>query len=240
MERGPEVSVVLPTLREAESLRTLLPRLVAALRPYRAEILVVDDDSRDGTEGVVAGIDPPGTVRLYVRTGTRGLASAVLEGAARTTGPILAVLDADGSHPPELLPALLEPVRRGDAELALASRHVPGGAPGDMSRTRLWISRSAALLARPLTPVKDPMSGFFAIRRSVLARGPLQPLGYKIALEILVKCRPEPVVEVPFRFEERIAGESKLGSLVIGSYLRHVARLYAYRVASWGRASRTR
>lgn len=240
MAEGPEISVVLPTLREAPALRVVGPVLLDVLRPFSAEVLVVDDDSRDGTEGVVAELAEHGPIRLLVRRGKRGLASAVLDGVAATTGRIVVVMDADGSHPPALLPALVAPVRDGAAELVLASRHVPGGDPGDMVRWRRWISDAAGALARPLTGVRDPMSGYFAVRRDVLLRGPLRPLGYKIALEILVKSRPRPVREVPFRFGDRVAGESKLGSLVIGSYLRHLGRLYAFRLSRIGRTSSTR
>jgi dolichol-phosphate mannosyltransferase len=111
---------------------------------------------------------------------------------------------------------------------------------GEMRRYRRAISRGASLLARPLAPVKDPMSGFFCVRREILSRATLRPLGFKIGLEILVKCRPRPVLEVPFVFQDRVYGVSKLGSTVMGSYLRHVARLYAWRIAGGGRASSTR
>ena len=237
---APDVSVVIPTLDEADCLRAIGDRLVRALAPYRAEILVVDDASDDGTPEVVGELARRGPFQLLERTGTRGLSSAVLDGIARTSGPVVVVMDADGSHPPELLPQLIDPVRAGAAEFVLASRHVPGGDVGDMARGRLLISRGASLLARPLAKVKDPMSGFFAVRREVLARARLRPLGFKIGLEVLVKCRPRPIREVPFTFGDRIAGESKLGHRVIGAYLRHLVRLYGWRIAGVGRASSTR
>lgn len=237
---APGVSVILPTLDEAACLRAIAERIVGALRPYAYEVVVVDDESRDGTPEVVRSLAERGPFRLLERHGVRGLSSAVLDGIAASRGEIVVVMDADGSHPPELLPRIIDPVRLRAAEFVLASRHVPGGDVGEMARGRRALSAGAALLARPLAHVKDPMSGFFAVRRSVLERAPLRPLGFKIGLEILVKCRPSPIEEVPFTFADRIAGESKLGTRVIGAYLRHLARLYAWRVSVVGRASSTR
>ncbi|MGB6442451.1 MAG: hypothetical protein WBF81_04050, partial [Thermoplasmata archaeon] len=105
---------------------------------------------------------------------------------------------------------------------------------------RRTVSAAARWLARPLTGVRDPMSGFFAVRRSILGRAPLTPVGYKIALEILVKCRPRPYVEVPFAFQPRLAGHSKLGRRVVANYVRHLARLYAFELTPRRRASSTR
>jgi len=137
-------------------------------------------------------------------------------------------MDADGSHPPETIPSLVDPVRFGQAELVLASRHLPGASSPGLGGFRRLISTGAALLARPLTPVSDPMSGFFALKRCVAERARLEPTGFKIGLEILVRCRPSPVLEVPFRFGSRLAGSSKLGSGQIVRYLRHLSRLYLW------------
>src|SRR5580700_991347 len=190
-----EVSVVIPTLHEREAIGLLAPRIAEALRPYRYEVVVVDDDSGDGTAEEVQRIAAQLPWRLYVRRGERGLASAVILG-----------IDADGSHPPEVLPSLIQPVLAGTAEMTIASRNVPGGSSPGLVGSRRALSRGAAVLARPLTSVKDPMSGFFAVRRDVLVRGQLEPLGYKIVLEILVKCRPSPTLEIPFVFAARSAG----------------------------------
>ncbi len=234
------VSVILPTYNEREALERLYPSLVPVVESLRGEIVVVDDGSPDGTAAFARTLS--GRVRCTVveRPGVRGLASAVVAGFARAESDVLVVMDADGSHPPEVLPSLVAAVSTGGAEMALGSRWANGGrAPGLRLRRRV-VSAVAQGLARPLTNVRDPMSGLFAVRRGILTRGRLVPLGYKIALEILVKCRPSPYIEIPFVFRPRLAGESKLGQRVAGDYVRHLARLYAFELTPGRRASSTR
>ncbi|HYK93787.1 MAG TPA: polyprenol monophosphomannose synthase [Thermoplasmata archaeon] len=224
------VSVILPTFNERSALESLDPRLRSALAPYTSEILVVDDGSPDGTGELVRTLGRDGLYRLIERPTKSGLATAVMEGFAAARGDIVVVMDADGSHPPETIPSLVEPVARGRAEMVVASRHLPGASSPGLAGFRRWISSGASLLARPLTPVSDPMTGFFAVRKDVVGRATLAPSGYKIGLEVLVKCRPSPVGEVPFCFDRRIAGTSKLGSGQILGYLDHVVRLYVFRL----------
>jgi len=233
-------SVVLPTYEERGSLAVLDPRLRAAVGPGRGEILVVDDGSPDGTGAMVAEFARSGPYNLLQRSARLGLASAVLEGIGHAASDVVLVMDADGSHPPEVIPSIVRPILEGRAEFVLASRHLPGATSLGLTGARRLVSRGAQLLAWPLTPVTDPMSGFFAFHRRILSRATLAPVGYKIALEILVRCRPRPVVEVPYDFAPRIAGESKLGSDQFGQYLRHLGRLYAARMAGSFRAERTR
>ncbi len=239
---GPEVdvSLILPTYNERECLRLLHRRIDAALARYRHEVIVVDDDSPDGTAEEVRKLAAVGPYRLLARPGRRGLSSAVLDGIRMAAGSVVAVMDADGSHPPELLPSLVTPVLEGKVEFALGSRRVPGGSDEGLSPVRRLTSELATWPARVLAPVHDPMSGFFAVRRAVLARGSLAPTGFKIGLEILAKCRPHPVVEVPYRFSPRLAGESKLAPVEILAYVRHLTRLYRARLGADGRASSTR
>lgn len=236
---GPHVSVVVPTYNERECIAALYPRLASALAGVSAELVVVDDRSPDGTAAVARSLTGPLPVVVLERAGKFGLASAVLDGFARARGDVLIVMDADGSHPPEEVPALIRALD-GGAEFVLGSRWVPGGSAPGLTWWRRLISSGARLLARPVAPVNDSMSGFFGLRRGVLARAPLTPVGYKIGLEILVKCRPHPVVEVPLIFGPRIAGESKLGSGEVGNYLRHVGRLYVWALFGRRRASSTR
>jgi dolichol-phosphate mannosyltransferase len=235
-----ELTVLLPTYNERASLELLAVRLESACRAWSSEILVVDDHSPDGTSDWVRGKSAGGLWRVLERPGRAGLASAVIDGFAVSTGAVVVVMDADGSHPPERLAALVEPIRAGSAEMTLGSRHVAGGSDAGLRGVRRLISAGATLLARPLAHVSDPMSGFFALDRRILARAPLAPIGYKIGLELLVKCRPKPVLEIPFDFAPRLAGESKLGGGEMVRYLRHLGRLYRWRLSGSGRASRTR
>ena len=235
---APELCVILPTVNERLALGRMLPRLESAIAPWSWEVVVVDDASTDGTPEFVRGLT--GAYRLVQRPARLGLASAVIAGIQSSRAPTIVVMDADGSHPPEQVPELVRRVREGGADLALGSRHVAGGGSPGLSRGRRLVSWGARQLARPLTSVRDPMSGFVAFPRRLLRDHPLAPIGYKIALELLVRCRPTTVVEVPYVFAPRLAGTSKLGGREIRQYLRHVLRLYRYRLGSLGRASSTR
>lgn len=225
--------LVVPALGEARNLGSLLERARAALRdlPIAYEIVVVDDDSRDGTEELVHAIaaeDP--RVRLLVRRGERGLSGAILYGWQNTDADILGVMDADLQHPPELLPRLLAEVIAG-CDLAIASRYARGGSLGGWNPLRRLISAVAVGATLPLQRrglrVKDPMSGFFAIRRSCVGRLVFQPSGFKLLLEILVRGHIGSVHEEPFEFGRRRAGSSKASLQVAWDYLLLLAKLYA-------------
>lgn len=233
----PYLSVIVPTLREAASLAPLTEAVFAALadEPYTTELIIVDDDSQDGTDTVISELSQAYPVRLVVRKGERGLSTAVLRGFTEARGAVLAVMDADGSHPPAVLPGLVAPVRAGQADFVIGSRHVSGGQIDDWPWTRRVTSTVAGSLARGLTPVRDPMSGFFCLRREVWTGcGPLAPLGYKIGLELLVRSHCTRVLEVPITFTDRLAGRSKMTLRTQWAYLRHLARLYAYALTHRG------
>jgi len=228
------VSVVVPTYHEVENLRPLVLRISAAMsqakRPY--EIVFVDDNSRDGTERAVqemADLDYP--VRLITRTGERDLSTAVIRGFSEAKGDTLICMDADLSHPPEAIPAILESLANPGVELVLGSRYVPGGSTSGHWGLRRWLnSKIATAMARPFTSVKDPMSGFFAIPKTIYENAaPLNPIGYKIALELIVKCNCSIIREVPIHFAQRKFGNSKLSATEQLKYLRHVARLLRFR-----------
>ncbi len=192
----PRVTIVVPTFREVESLPHLIDRVakVRADAGLDIEMLIMDDDSRDGSVELVAA-RPEKWVQIIVRTSDRGLSPAVLDGLRRAQGDVLVCMDADLSHPPETLPQMLAKLDQG-ADFVLGSRYVAGGTTSDDWGFLRWLnSRVAITLARPLTTVRDPMSGFFALRRETFARGEaFNPVGYKIGLEIMVKCGCERVV----------------------------------------------
>uniref|UniRef100_A0A0A9YZT2 Dolichol-phosphate mannosyltransferase subunit 1 n=1 Tax=Lygus hesperus TaxID=30085 RepID=A0A0A9YZT2_LYGHE len=165
---------------------------------------------------------------MYVRRKERGLSSAVIYGFQKAKYEILLVMDADLQHNPIYIPDLIRPILDKRAEFVIGSRFVEGGAIVDWAVHRQLISKCATLLAAPLASVSDPMSGFFCLTRTVLQRGlsRLNPVGYKIGLELLVRCRCYPVVEVPIVFQDRVMGESKLTLKQNLLYLQHILTLY--------------
>jgi dolichol-phosphate mannosyltransferase len=233
--RSSRVTIVVPTYKEAEN----LPHLIGRLAKVREEtgldldVLIMDDDSRDGSAELVAA-RPEKWVRIVVRTADRGLSPSVLDGMKRAQGDILVCMDADLSHPPEAIPQMLHKLEEG-ADFVIGSRYVKGGSTSDDWGFLRWInSRVATLLARPLTNARDPMAGFFAFRRSTFEAGrAFNPVGYKIGLEFIVKCGCERVVEVPIHFEDRQLGKSKLTMRQQLLYVKHLRRLYTYKFGAW-------
>lgn len=229
------ISVVVPTFHERENLPQLLAQLDALRREHQIEleVLLMDDDSRDGSAEYVAGSGYT-FAQLITRTEDRGLAPAVIDGLRRAKHPVLVVMDADLSHPTAAIPKMILALDAGQ-EFVFGSRYVAGGTTdGDWGFFRWLNSQAATLLARPLTSAKDPMAGFFAFRRELLQRArTLDPIGYKIGLEIIVRCHVNNVGEVPIHFNDRAKGQSKLSLRVQLQYLQHLRRLYAYRFGVW-------
>ncbi len=232
-ERRTGVTVVIPTYNERENVGLLLPRLARVLSEhgYDYEILVVDDDSPDGTcEAVreVASRLGDSRIRCVSRRGERDLSTAVIEGMRRARHDIVVVMDADLQHPPETVPRLVEKILEG-YDVAVASRYAPGGGVRDWSRIRLYMSRIGTVIARLLVPstrkTSDPLSGFFAVRKSRIDLDSLQARGFKILVEILGRSNCVRVVDVPYIFEKRIHGSSKLGFQVGKEFLRQAWRL---------------
>ena len=229
------VSIIVPTYREVESLPHLIER-IAKLRSESGldlELLVVDDDSGDGTAELMAARSEP-WMRLVVRRRDRGLSAAVVDGLSRAQKEFFVVMDADLSHPPERVPAMIDALREG-FDFVVGSRYVEGGSTADDWGFVRWLnSRIATALARPFTSILDPMSGFFALRRSTFERADgLDPIGYKIALELIVKCRCQRVGELPIHFENRRYGESKLTLREQLRYVQHLRRLMIHRFGAW-------
>lgn len=229
------VTVVVPTYFEVES----IPHLVARLRGVRdssgldLEVLFMDDDSQDGSRELVESMGLP-WVRIVTRKTNRGLSHAVLEGLMLSERETLVVMDADLSHPPEKIPEMLAALDAG-MEAAVGSRFAEGGSTADDWGVLRWLnSRIATLLALPLTTLSDPMSGFFAIRKStVLAGRDFNPVGYKIFLELIVKCRCRRIADIPIHFENRQFGESKLTFQEQLKYIKHLRRLYISKYGTW-------
>ena len=227
-----QVSVIVPTLNESENIPLLLPAVAAALGKREYEIILVDDNSHDATEAVCAEFAKKYPLKLLVRKRpVNGLSGAVLHGMAEARGEYLVVMDADLQHPPDRLPALLEPLEKNESDFVLGSRYVPGGGTAEgWTFYRKINSGLATLLARPFAGgTTDPMSGFFTLKRStyVSARH-LTPLGYKIGLELMCKCRVKRVKEIPIHFGLRSRGESKLSIKQQFRYLEHLSRLYDF------------
>ncbi|MCI0681478.1 MAG: glycosyltransferase family 2 protein [Gemmataceae bacterium] len=233
-----DVSVIVPTYREAENLPVLVPRIATALQEAQLtfEIVIVDDNSPDATPRVCADLAARFPVRLETRTTERGLSSAVMHGMNVARGDVLVCMDADLSHPPEKVPELVRTLNEG-ADFVLGSRYVKGGATAEGWGLFRWLnSKVATLMAWPLTATSDPMAGFFAIGRDTFeAARNLDPIGYKIALELLVKCRCRDVREVPIHFENRLHGASKLSFQEQVNYLRHLKRLYEFKFGALAR-----
>lgn len=233
-----ELSVIVPTYREADNLPVLVPRIHQATTGagIDAEIIIVDDNSADGTEAVCEILRERFPVRLIVRKEERGLSSAVIAGMRAASSEILLVMDADLSHPPEKIPELVDALQDPETGFVIGSRYVSGGSTAeDWGFFQRLNSKVATWLARPFTSVKDPMAGFFALRKETFhaAEDILDPIGYKIGLELIIKCRCQKVVERPIAFAKRLKGQAKRTFREQLNYLLHLKRLLEYQHAGW-------
>jgi dolichol-phosphate mannosyltransferase len=207
-----QFSIVIPTLNEADNIDPLLNSLLALdLPPDSFEVIFVDDGSRDGTPEKVHAWEKKANVRLIERTEKPDLIASILAGTAAARSEVIVVMDADLSHPPERLHALVEPVLNGSHDVAVGSRYVPGGSTEGWPLHRQWLSRVGGWLARPLCDVNDATSGFFAFRRELASAVSGQARGYKILLELLMAGQGKlKVIEIPICFRDRTRGTSKL------------------------------
>ena len=231
------ISIIVPTYQEVENLQPLSEMIQQALSSYveseglSYEILIMDDNSLDGSIEKVAELAPNHPIRLINRTENRGLSPAVIDGFSEAKGDYVVVMDADLSHPASAIPKMIAQLKSGESDFVLGSRYVEGGSIDDSWTLWRYVNSVVATLpALPLTKVKDPMSGFFSVRRAdIPAAKDLSPIGYKIALEVMVKGNFEKVSEVPIHFVDRIHGESKLTLAEQLKYLRHLRRLYQFK-----------
>jgi dolichol-phosphate mannosyltransferase len=216
----PELTIVVPTFNEHANIVPLLERLNAVLAGIAWEAIFVDDDSPDGTaDAVREAARRDVRVRCIQRIGRRGLAGACIEGILASSAPYVAVMDADLQHDEAILPQMLEALRNDGCDMVVGSRYIQGGGVGDWSAQRQRASSLATRLAHLVTKtdIADPMSGFFMLRRMVFERvmRGLSTQCFKILLDILATAeRPLRIKEIPFHFRQRVAGESKLDTLV--------------------------
>ncbi|MFD5163584.1 glycosyltransferase [Streptomyces hawaiiensis] len=230
------VTIVVPTFNESANVRQLLRQITEAVPARLPCEVVFVDDSTDDTPDVIekAAQDCPFPVTvLHREEPVGGLGGAVVEGLKAATSDWIVVMDGDCQHPPSLVPDLVATGERANAGLVVASRYIKGGSRAGLAGSyRVAVSRGATWLTKSLFPrrlhgISDPMSGFFAIRRSAVTAEVLQPLGYKILLELAVRSRPGRVTEVPFVFQDRFAGQSKSTAQEGFRFLRHLAGLRA-------------
>ncbi|MBV8151409.1 MAG: polyprenol monophosphomannose synthase [Candidatus Eremiobacteraeota bacterium] len=228
-------SMVIPTYNEAGGIEALIRALDGVFRANSldGEIVVVDDNSPDGTGAIVERLGATFPVRCLHRSGKLGLSSAVIEGwkFARDESDALGAMDADFSHDPKVIPAMVGALDEGYG-LAIGSRYVAGGGITNWPKRRQLTSRVAIALARPLTRVRDITSGFFLVKRSALEGVDLDPIGFKIGLEVIAKAHYDKALEVPYVFTDRVAGSSKLNQSEIFNYLRQLGRIYRTKLAA--------
>jgi dolichol-phosphate mannosyltransferase len=228
------LSIIIPTYNEKEVISDLITTLFGILDKAQipGEIVIVDDNSPDGTGEIAETLGRTYRVKVVHRAGKLGLSTAVIEGFAAASGEFLMVMDADFSHDPEIIPAMYKALTQEDMELVIGSRYVPGGGVKDWPLIRQIISRGASFLGIVVTKVKDVTSGYFAFRREVIEGVELNPIGFKIGLEIFVKGKHKTWKEIPYIFTDRRAGKSKLSQKEMLNYLLHLRKLIQYKYFS--------
>lgn len=232
--KAPDVSFVVPTYGEAGNLPDLMLHAKDGMdgSGLTWEIVIANDESGDNTAEVCEELEKDWPVRLLNRTKDRGLALAVIDGVGHARGEFVVVMDGDLSHPAALVPEMIEKLKAGQARMVVGSRNVASASTDEKwPLARRLGSFCATSLAKPLVSVKDPMSGFFALRRSDWPTEGLRPIGYKIGLEVMVKANlgRDEVLELPIHFTDRKIGESKMGARELHNYLRHLLNLYRFR-----------
>jgi dolichol-phosphate mannosyltransferase len=239
-----EFSIVIPTYNEAGGIERLIATLSDVFRKNEldGELIVVDDNSPDGTGRIVDLLSSKYPVRCLHRPQKMGLSSGVIDGwrFARSTSQALGAIDADFSHDPQIVPKMVAALESGRYGLAVGSRYVQGGGIKNWPLRRKVTSLIACAMAWPLVGIRDITSGYFLVRREALDGVVLDPIGFKIGLEVAAKARYGRATEVPYVFVDRVAGESKLNGKEITNYLRQLRRIYALRLSGALRKPSTR
>jgi dolichol-phosphate mannosyltransferase len=224
------ISIILPTYNERENVGIIVPRIMDVLKSsgLEGEVIIVDDNSPDGTAEAAAHLAGAYPVRLHVRKSEKGLATAVMKGFSLASGDICVVMDSDLSHPVEKIPDMVRPIIAGDCDATVGSRYTRGGGCESWPFVRRFISKFSGLLASGLSKLTDPTSGFMAIRKEALSGVTLDPIGWKIVLETIVKTGVKSI-DVPIVFSDRLKGQSKLDSRAQAQYIAHLWKLYSFK-----------
>lgn len=233
--------MVIPTYNERDRLAELVAKLFEAARAggIALELVIVDDNSPDGTGPLADELARSHRMQVVHRAGKLGLGTAVVEGFRVASSDVVGVMDADFSHPPALVPKMLAAFRSTNADVVVASRYIPGGSTPNWPFTRRLLSRTACLLARPLSPIRDAASGFFLIRHDIARNVAIKAGGFKICLELIVRGWPTRLVELPYQFDDREQGESKMSKREAAGYLVQLKDLYLLRFSKFGRPRRS-
>ena len=228
MPSVPQLSMVMPTYNERERLEELVTAIFSAAqaRNLNLELVIVDDNSPDGTGALADALASRYPVKVVHRAGKLGLGTAVLEGFQAASADVVGVMDADFSHPPALVPRLYEAFQQTSADVVVGSRYIPGGSTPDWPWKRRMLSRLGCVLARGLSPVRDATSGFFLIRRDIAQQAVIKAGGFKICLELIARSGARRLVELPYRFDDREAGDSKMSTREALGYLVQLRDLY--------------
>ncbi len=230
--RLPDVSIILPTYNECDSLPRLIPKIHRHLHKndLHEEIIVVDDHSPDHTAEIAEALSKRYPIRLIRRQGHRSLSRSVLDGINAAKSDICVVMDADGSHPPQTLKRMILPIQSGKVDITVGTRYIAGGRIKGWPLQRRLLSFLGGGLAFFLTPLHDPMSGYCGIRKPILHSVTLNPSSWKWVLELIVKLKNPRFKEIPITFLDRSRGRSKMTLKERWNFLHHLLYLYGYKL----------
>ncbi|MEM0465386.1 MAG: glycosyltransferase family 2 protein [Candidatus Pacearchaeota archaeon] len=227
-----DLSIVIPTYNEKENIKEIISKIENEFNKNDiiGEIIVVDDNSPDGTGEILEELKKnKNNLKVIHRKGKLGLSSAVLEGWKIAKGKVIGVIDADLSHPPEKIKELFFPIKNNQADFTIGSRYIQGGKIEGWNFKRKLMSKIATILARIYTKIKDPMSGFFLIKKECIENVQLDSKGFKILLEVIIKGKYSRIKEIPITFVNRTKGKSKAGTKEIVWYLQNLISYLPYK-----------